>query len=94
MASLKKSHLGADEMRVTTGQATQAMITPLTVSLEYVAELEVLIAIGGGEHGLAHGDQGGIDGQRSSQGDHRGQDDAARGRLTVRRREINLDEIQ
>ncbi len=34
MANLKKSRLGADEMRVTMGQATQAMMTPMMVSLE------------------------------------------------------------
>jgi hypothetical protein len=34
MANLKKSHLGADEIRVTTGHAAQAMTTPMMVSLE------------------------------------------------------------
>jgi len=33
-ASRKKSHLGADEVRATMGQAMQAMMTPITVSFE------------------------------------------------------------
>ena len=33
IAILKKSHLGADETRVTMGQARQATTTPMTVSL-------------------------------------------------------------
>ncbi len=32
-AKRKKSHLGADVSRVTTGQAAQATTTPMTVSL-------------------------------------------------------------
>jgi hypothetical protein len=31
MARRKKSHLGADEIRVTTGQAAHAMMIPMTV---------------------------------------------------------------
>jgi hypothetical protein len=33
IASRKKSQRGADEIRVTTGQAAHAMMTPMTVSL-------------------------------------------------------------
>ena len=33
MASRKNSHRGAELIRVTTGQARQAMTTPITVSL-------------------------------------------------------------
>ena len=33
MASRKNSHLGDEVMRVTTGQAAHAMMTPMTVSL-------------------------------------------------------------
>ena len=33
MASRKNSHRGDELIRVTIGQATQAMITPMTVSL-------------------------------------------------------------
>ena len=34
MASRKKSHRGAELMRVTTGHPAQAISTPMTVSLE------------------------------------------------------------
>jgi hypothetical protein len=33
MARRKNNHLGANEMRVTMGQAAQAMMTPMIVSL-------------------------------------------------------------
>ncbi len=34
IANLKKSHLGADEIRVTIGHAAQAIRTPMMVNLE------------------------------------------------------------
>ena len=60
MASRKNSHRGEEEIRVTIGQAAQAITTPMMVNFRVVMELKVHVTLRRGEHRRANHDEEGV----------------------------------